>query len=317
MPGRTPDFQQVREAAARIAGQVHRTPVLTSRTLDALAGCQLHFKCEHLQRTGAFKFRGASNAVLSLSPQQAEEGVVTQSSGNHGAAVALACRQRGIRATVVMPENASRIKQAAVAAYGGRIVHCAAGQAARDAAVAHILAQEGGHLLHPFDDARVIAGQGTATLELLSQQPDLDVVITPVSGGGLLSGACLAGHGLNPRLRLYGAEPSGAGDAYRSLRSGELTAGDHVDTVCDGLRADLGQLGFAILRQHLEEVILVDDADTIAAMRLIWERLKQVVEPSSAIVLAAVLRRRELFAGQRVGLVLSGGNVDLDALPWS
>lgn len=311
-----PGLDQVREAAGRIAGHVHRTPVLTSRSLDALAGCRLHFKCEHLQRTGAFKFRGASNAVLSLSDGQARHGVVTQSSGNHGAAVALACRERGIPATVVMPEDSARIKQAAVTAFGGRIVHCPPGQAARDAAMARVLAQTGGHLVHPFNDARVIAGQGTAILELLAQVPDLDIVITPVSGGGLLSGACLAGHGVNPGLKLYGAEPAGAADAHDSLRCGRLLSGCRADTLCDGLRADLGSLGFAILGRHLEQIILVDDADTVAAMRLVWERLKQVVEPSSAIVLAAILARRELFSGQRVGLILSGGNVDLDNLPW-
>lgn len=311
-----PGLDQVREAAGRIAGHVHRTPVLTSRSLDAIAGCRLYFKCEHLQRTGAFKFRGASNAVLSLSDGQARNGVVTQSSGNHGAAVALACRERGIPATVVMPEDSARIKQAAVTAFGGRIVHCPPGQAARDAATARVLAQTGGHLVHPFNDARVIAGQGTATLELLAQVPDLDSVITPVSGGGLLSGACLAGHGVNPGLKLYGAEPAGAADAHDSLRAGRLLSGRRADTLCDGLRADLGSLGFAILGRHLEQILLVEDADTIAAMRLVWERLKQVVEPSSAIVLAAILARRELFSGQRVGLVLSGGNVDLDTLPW-
>ena len=310
------DFARVQEAAARLAGHVRRTPVLTSRSLDAIAGCRLHFKCEHLQRSGAFKFRGAGNAVLSLSKDQAGQGVVTQSSGNHGAAVALACRERGIPATVVMPVDSARIKQAAVTAFGGRIVHCPPGQAARDAAMAAVLVQTGGHLVHPFNDARVIAGQGTAALELLAQVPDLDSVIAPVSGGGLLSGTCLAGHGVNPGLKLYGAEPSGAADAEESLRTGHLVQGRRADTVCDGLRADLGSLGFAILGRHLEQIILVDDADTIAAMRLVWERLKQVVEPSSAIVLAAVLARRELFSGQRVGLILSGGNVDLDTLPW-
>ncbi|MFA7542489.1 MAG: pyridoxal-phosphate dependent enzyme, partial [Lysobacterales bacterium] len=259
-PAQVPDFGQVQEAAERIAGHVQRTPVLTSRSLDAIAGCHLHFKCENLQRTGAFKFRGASNAVLSLSDEQARRGVVTQSSGNHGAAVALACRERGIAATVVMPDNSARIKQAAVAAFGARIVACPPGQAERDRAMARVLADTGAHLVHPFNDARVIAGQGTATLELLAQVPDLDIVITPVSGGGLLSGACLAGHGLRPQLRIYGAEPAGAADAHESLRLGRLISGRAADTLCDGLRADLGSLGFAILGQHLDEILVVEDA---------------------------------------------------------
>jgi len=305
----------VRAAATRIAPHAHLTPVLRSRSLDALAGCELHFKCEHLQRVGAFKFRGACNAVFSLSDEEAARGVVTQSSGNHGAAVALACRLRGVTATVVVPRSAPSVKLAAIREFGARIVPCETNQAARDAATAEVLADTGGCLVHPFNDSRVIAGQGTATLELLQAVPGLDTVMAPVSGGGLLSGTALAAHGLQPSLRVLGAEPEGARDAHDSLKSGERITGRATDTVCDGLRAELGPLTFHILREHTEDILLVSDAEVLSAMRLIWERLKQVVEPSAAVPLAAVLRHRQHFAGRRVGLILSGGNLDLDALP--
>lgn len=309
------DFTDILAAAARIAPQARVTPVMRSRSLDALAGCELHFKCENLQRIGAFKFRGASNAVLSLGDDEAARGVVTQSSGNHGAAVALACRLRGIAATVVVPHDAPRIKLAAIADFGARIVHCDPGQAARNAVTAQVLAETGGVLVHPFNDPRVIAGQGTATLELLQQAPGLDTVMAPVSGGGLLSGTAIAAHGIDASIRVLGAEPEGARDAHDSLASGTRVTGRPVDTISDGLRAELGTLTFPILRAHVDDILLVDDAETLAAMRLVWERLKVVIEPSCAVPLAAVLRYRERFAGRRVGIILSGGNVDLDALP--
>lgn len=312
-----PSLDDVHAAAARIRGRARHTPVFTSRSLDAIAGCSLFFKCENLQRVGAFKFRGASNAVWSLGEADAARGVVTQSSGNHGAAVALACRERGIPATVVVPRSAPKIKLAAIADFGARIVPCEVAQADRDRVTAQVLADTGGNLIHPFNDARVIAGQGTATLELLHEVPDLDALVAPVSGGGLLSGACIAGHGVKPELRLFGAEPEGAADAHDSLAAGRRITGRTADTICDGLRAELGTLTFAILSEHLQAIELASDAETVAAMRLIWDRLKLVVEPSGAIPLAVVLRHREQFAGRRVGLILSGGNVDLDALPWS
>lgn len=314
---RLPGFADVLAAAARIAPHAHATPVLRSRSLDALAGCELHFKCENLQRVGAFKFRGACNAVFSLDDAEAARGVVTQSSGNHGAAVALACRLRGIRATVVVPRSAPKIKLAAIRDFGASIVPCDTGQAARDAATAEALADTGGVLVHPFNDARVIAGQGTAALELLREAPGLDTVLAPVSGGGLLSGTAIAVHGVDPGIHVLGAEPEGARDAHDSLAAGERITGRVAETISDGLRAELGTLTFPILRRHAAGILLVDDSETIAAMRLAWERLKIVVEPSGAVPLAAVLRYRERFAGRRVGIILSGGNVDLDALPWS
>lgn len=310
-----PTLADIRDAAARIVPLAHLTPVLRSRSLDALAGCELHFKCENLQRIGAFKFRGAANAVFSLDPAQAARGVVTQSSGNHGAAIALACRLRGIPATVVVPRSAPRIKLAAIAEFGARIVPCEAAQADRDRVAAQVLAETGGSLIHPYNDARVIAGQGTATLELMAQVPGLSVVMAPVSGGGLMSGTAIAAHGIDPGVVCIGAEPEGARDAHDSLASGKRITGRATDTVCDGLRAELGPLTFGILRRHLDGILLADDNQVVAAMRLVWERLKVVIEPSAAVPLAALLKHRDRFAGKRVGIVLSGGNVDLEALP--
>lgn len=310
-----PDFTDVLAAAARIAPYAHLTPVLRSRTLDALAGCELHFKCENLQRGGAFKFRGACNAIFALSDEDAARGIVTQSSGNHGGAVALASRLRGTTAIVVAPRSTPRVKLAAIAGYGARIVPCDTTQASRDAVTAQVLRDSGGVLVHPFNDPRVIAGQGTAALELLRATPAIEALIAPVSGGGLLSGSALAAHGIDPGVAVFGAEPEGARDAHDSLRSGERITGRVADTICDGLRAELGTLTFPILSEHLRDILLVDDGQITAAMRLLWERMKLVVEPSGAVPLATVLAHREVFAGRRVGIILSGGNVDLDALP--
>lgn len=310
-----PRFDDIQAAAARIAPHAHVTPVLRSRSLDALAGCELHFKAENLQRAGAFKFRGACNAVFGLDEASARRGVVTQSSGNHGAAIALACRLRGIPAHVVVPHDAPQVKLAAIRAYGARVVPCAPTIAARDAAMAQVLAQTGGEAVHPYNDARVIAGQGTATLELLQQTGGLDAVIAPVSGGGLLSGTALAAHGVDAGIEVWGAEPEQAADAHASLARGERVTDMTPDTVCDGLRAQLGTLTFPILRAHCAGIGLAGEAEIVRAMRLIWERLKLVVEPSAAVPLAVVLRQPERFAGRRVGIVLSGGNLDLETLP--
>lgn len=322
-----PGFHDVLAAAARIAPHAHVTPVLRSQSLDALAGCRLHFKCENLQRVGAFKFRGACNAVMALDADAAARGVVTQSSGNHGAAIALACGLRGIAATVVVPEGTAQVKVRAMRAYGARLVQCAStNQAARDATTAEVLAETGGVLVHPFDNARVIAGQATAALELLQAAPALDTLIAPVSGGGLLSGTVLAALGAGERdgrrIAVYAAEPAGAADAHASLAQGKRVHNDAPKTICDGLRADLGARPFALLRQaqaegRFREVLRIDDTDTVAAMRLLWERLKVVVEPSAAIAFAAILRHPETFAGRDVGVILSGGNLDLERLPWA
>ena len=310
-----PTFADVLAAAARIAPHAHATPVLRSRVLDALVGTRVAFKAEHLQRAGAFKFRGACNAVWSLTEEQAARGVVTHSSGNHGAALALAASTRGIACHVVVPEGAVKSKLAAIEAYGATLHHCAATIAAREAACAQVQRDTGAILVHPYTDARVIAGQGTAALELLNQcDGALDAVIVPVGGGGLASGTALTFAAMAPNARVFLAEPAGAAETAASLAQGTRVTDFVPDTICDGLRGTLGEPNFELLRAHDVQTLVVDDADTVEAMRLLWLRLKQVIEPSSATVLAALLRHREQFAGLRVGAILSGGNVDLDAI---
>ena len=309
-----PGFDDVLAAAARIAPHAHHTPVLRSRTLDALAGCELHFKAEHLQRIGAFKFRGACNAVWSLAQDEAARGVVTHSSGNHGAALALAARTRGIPCHVVVPDNAVAAKVAAIRAYGATLHYCAPTIAAREAAAAQVQAATGAELVHPYTDARVIAGQGTAALELLGRDGGFDAIVAPLGGGGLLGGTAITAAAVSPGTRVYGAEPAGAADAHASLQRGARVTELAPDTICDGLRGLLGAPNFELLRRHAVEVLLADDDATVRALRLFWQRTKQLIEPSSAIALAVVLGQRERFAGQRVGVILSGGNVDLDLL---
>lgn len=310
------DSSSVRDAAERIRPHALRTPVLRSRNLDALSAATLAFKCENFQRAGAFKFRGACNAVWSLSEEAAPRGVVTHSSGNHGAALALAAQTRGIPAHVVVPEDAVASKVAAIRAYGAMLHFCAPTLAARDAAAERIRADTGATLVHPFTHPAVIAGQGTAALELLDEAGTLDALIAPVGGGGLISGTAIAAHSRWPDLPVYAAEPEGAADAFESMRRGERVTDVVPHTVCDGLRAGIGAIDFDLMRANRVTVLPVSDDETIAAMRLLFSRMKIVVEPSSATVLAAVLRHREHFAGKRVGLILTGGNVDLDHLPW-
>ena len=312
-----PTHADVLAAAARIAGFATVTPVLGSRSLDAQAGCELHFKCENLQRVGAFKFRGACNAVWAMTADEAARGVVTHSSGNHGAALALAARTRGIPAHVVVPQGAVRSKVAAIQAYGATLHECAPTMAAREARAAAIAADTGARLVHPFTDPLVIAGQGTAALELLRAVPDLDLLLTPVGGGGLVCGSALAASGDIRSVPVLGAEPEGADEAWQSLQRGDRVTDFVPDTVCDGLRGTVGQINLDLMRALGVEILRVSDAETMAAMRLLWERMKLVVEPSAATVLAAVLRHPARFAGRRVGLVLSGGNLDLDALDWT
>jgi len=311
-----PTIADIRAAAARIAGRAHRTPVLTCSGLDELAGTQLFFKCENLQKAGAFKFRGASNAVLSLADEEAARGVVTHSSGNHAAALALAAKRRGIPAHIVMPENAPAAKRRAVEAYGGRITFCRPTLADRTAVAERILHETGATLVHPYDDPAVIAGQGTVALELHEQVPGLEQVVVPVSGGGLISGIALATVAVSPATEIVGVEPEQADDAQQALRAGRLLPPQIGDTIADGLRAALCERTFAVISQHVRDIVTVTEAEIVAAMRLIWERTKLVVEPSSAVTLAAVLKQPARFRGRRIGLVLSGGNVDLDRLPW-
>jgi threonine dehydratase len=311
-----PTFAQIQDAAARIAPHARVTPVMRSDALDALAGAQLHFKCENLQRGGAFKFRGACNAVWALDEAAAARGVVTHSSGNHGNALALAAATRGIRAHVVVPEGAVRAKLEAIERAGAVLHRCAPTQAAREATTARLVQETGAVLVHPYADTQVMAGQGTIALELLAQVPGLDALVTPVGGGGLASGVATAAHALHPQLRLHAAEPAGADDAARSLARGERVTDVVPDTLCDGLRALVGEPNLEALRAHRVDIITVTDEETVAATRLLWQELKLVVEVSSATAFAAILQARERFAGRRVGVVLTGGNVDLDALPW-
>lgn len=313
------DLDAVREAAVRLAGEVHRTPVATCATLDARAGRKLYFKCEHVQKVGAFKFRGATNAVLQLSPDAAARGVLTHSSGNHAQALALAARRRGISAHIVMPRHSAAAKERATRDYGAAVYLCEPTLAARESEAARIATETGATFIHPYDDPHVIAGQGTAALELLEEVADLDAIIVPVGGGGLLAGSCLAATGVAPRPRVFAAEPSGADDAARSLAAGRLIPQTAPETIADGLRTSLGELTWPILQAHVEQVIAVTDAEIVAAMRLAWERAKLLVEPSAAVALAAALSGafRAIPGLARVGIILSGGNVDLDRLPFA
>ena len=312
------DLAAIEFARQRIRSHLHETPVITCQALDAMAGRQLFFKCENLQKVGAFKYRGATNAVLSLTDEEAQNGVVTHSSGNHAQAVALAARTRGIAAHIVMPSNAPAIKRAAVEGYGGRVIRCEPTLEARETTAAEVIAETGASFIHPYNDPHVIAGQGTTALELLEQVSGLDAIITPVGGGGLLSGVSIACRGLAPEITILGAEPAGADDAARSMEAGKLIPQEGPNTIADGLLTSLGELTWPIIRDHVERIIRVDDDAIVSAMRLFWERAKLVIEPSAATALAAMLdASTTLEPGiERVGVVLTGGNVDLAQLPW-
>ena len=311
-----PTFQDVKEAAARIEGMVHRTPVMTCSSLNDRVGAQVFCKCENFQKAGAFKFRGASNAVLSLSDSEARRGVATHSSGNHGAALALAANFRGVPARIVMPSNAPQSKRAAVAAYGGTIVYCEPTQEAREATLETVVRETGAVFVHPYNNDKVIAGQGTAALELCAEVPRLDVILAPVGGGGLISGTALTAAECSVGTRVVAAEPEAADDAYRSLQAGTILSANNPDTVADGLRTSLGELTFAIIRSHVAQIVTVSEDAIVAAMHYVWERMKIVIEPSSAVPIAALLDGGLDLAGQRVGVILTGGNVDLLRLPW-
>jgi len=315
-----PSIEAIRAAAERIAPHIHRTPVLTCASLDEMAGAGLFFKCENLQKTGSFKIRGATNAVFSLGDAEAARGVVTHSSGNHAAALALAARRRGIAAWIVMPRNAPATKCRAVERYGGKITFCEPNLAARETAAREILERTGAVMIHPYDDDRIIAGQATAALELLEEVPELDFVLAPVSGGGLLSGTAIATKSLRPEARVIGCEPAGADDAFRSLAEGHIVPMPNPQTIADGLRASLAERTFAILRERVDAIHTVSEEEIVAAMRLVWERMKIIIEPSSAVAVAPATLRRLGAEGRpprRVGIILSGGNVDLGSLPFA
>jgi threonine dehydratase len=311
-----PTFADVQAAARRIAPFVHRSPVMTSHTLDEWLGTHAFLKCEHLQRMGAFKYRGATNAVQSLTLEQAVRGVAAHSSGNHGAALALAARTRGIPAHVVVPSTATRAKRAAIDAYGARVVLCEPTLEARVATLARVIAETGAIEIHPFDNDQVIAGAGTAALELAAEIPGLDAVVAPVGGGGLLSGTALATHGIDPTTRVIGAEPASADDAARSLEAGRIVvpvAANPPATIADGLLTGLSPRTFAVLVEHVETIVTVSEPEIVDAMHFVWERTKQLIEPSAAVAVAAV--RNADLSGARVGIILSGGNVDLGDRP--
>ncbi|MCH2135002.1 MAG: pyridoxal-phosphate dependent enzyme [Phycisphaerales bacterium] len=312
-----PTIEDIRKAHERIAGVVHPTPVLTCAAIDRITNCRVFMKAENLQGVGAFKFRGASNAVRSLSEGLASKGVCTHSSGNHAQALARAALERGVPAWIVMPTSAPRVKRMAVEGYGATVVDCEPTLQAREDTAAQVMEDTGATFIHPYDDARIVAGAATAAVELLEAVPDLDVIMAPVGGGGLMSGTCLAAAALAPAVRCIGVEPDGADDAARSLEAGEWIAQESPDTICDGLLTSLGKLNWPILRDHLETILTVSDDSVIEAMRLLMTRAKTVVEPSGATPLAALLARSgTIEPGTRVGLILSGGNVDPDSLPW-
>jgi threonine dehydratase len=311
-----PTFADVVEAAERIEPYVHRTPVLTSQTLNALTGAEIFLKAESFQKVGAFKARGACNAVFALSEEEAARGVATHSSGNHAQAVAYAAGLRGIPATVVMPEDAPPVKVAAVKGYGARIVWAGSQPLDRERTLGRVLEETGALFIHPSNDFHVIAGQGTAALELLDEVQDLDVVTTPVGGGGLLAGTALAAQGRAPQARVIAAEPETVDDAARSFHDGRIYPPTGAYTVADGLRTFLGDVNFPIIQKQVSDIVTVSEEGIVSALRLIWERMKIVIEPSSAVPVAALFEHAEHFHGRRVGVVLSGGNADLDQLPW-
>jgi threonine dehydratase len=311
-----PTIVEIRQAAERIQPYAHRTPVLTCAGLDRLVGSKVLLKCENLQKVGAFKFRGACNAVFSLAQSDVERGVITHSSGNHAQALALAARLRGIKAYIVMPHNSPAVKKAAVEGYGGKITFCEPTLTARESMQAQVMLETGATPVHPYNNYRIIAGQGTAALELVQDVPNLDVILAPVGGGGLLSGTAIASTELSSRIRVIGAEPEGADDAFRSLAAGKIIPMDNPQTIADGLRTSLGDLTFPIIRSHVEQIVTVSETAIIAAMKFVWERMKIIIEPSAAVAVGLLWEHKVDLTGLRVGVILSGGNVDLDSLPW-
>lgn len=303
---------EIEAAHEKIAGKIHRTPVLTSSYLNELSGALLYFKCENFQKTGSFKARGAMHSVLSLSADDAKSGVATHSSGNHGQALAWAAAQAGVKAYVVMPDNSPKVKIAAVKGYGAEITLCTSNLASRESELEKVMAQTGATFIPPYNFRNTIIGQATCAKELLEDQPDLQAIVSPVGGGGLLAGTCLSGRYFSSGVAIYGAEPEEADDAYRSLKSGHLITEHEPNTIADGLRTTLGDLTFPIIRERVADILLCSEKEILAAMRLIWERLKIIVEPSCATALAVILKNPDTFRGKRVGLILTGGNVDLE-----
>ena len=311
-----PTYQDVQDAHARIKPYIHETPVLTSSFIDTMAGAEIYFKCENFQKAAAFKARGASNAVFGLSDAQAAKGVATHSSGNHGLCLSYAASRRGIPCTVVMPRTAPQAKKDAVRGYGGRVIECEPSTSSREAVFAEVLAETGAEFVHPYNDPRVIAGQATTSRELNAQVAGLTSVIAPIGGGGMVSGTCLTLSTIAPQIKIYAAEPEQADDAYRSFTAGHIIADDAPETVADGLKVPLKDLTWHFVQSHVSDILTVSEDEIVEAMKLIWKRMKIIVEASSAVPLAAILKNPQLFQGQKIGLIVTGGNVDLDKLPW-
>ena len=309
-------LKEIELAHDRIRSFIHRTPILTNKSLNELSGASLYFKCENFQKVGAFKIRGATNTVEQLSQAEIEKGVATTSSGNHGAALSMAVTRRGGKTKVVMPNNTPKIKVNNVERNGGEVVWCEPEQSSRESVLADLVEQTGAIVVHPYNDERIVAGQGTCAKELMEDEPNLDMIVCPVSGGGLLGGTLLSVKGINSDILVFGAKPSEADDAYRSLEKGKIVANVTIDTICDGLRAQIGTITFPIIQKHVDGIIRVTEEEIIEAMKMIWERMKIIVEPSSAITLGALLKNKDMLSNKRVGLILSGGNVDLNQLPW-
>ncbi|NOH02864.1 MAG: pyridoxal-phosphate dependent enzyme [Chloroflexi bacterium] len=312
----TVTLTDIQQAAERIKPYAHRTPVLTNESLNRQVGAQVFLKCENMQKVGAFKFRGACNAVFSLTDEEARRGVVTHSSGNHAQALALAARLRGIPAYIVMPDNAPQVKKNAVAGYGGQITFCEPTLEARESTMERIRLDTGATVVHPYNNERVIAGQGTAALELLEDVPDLDVVVAPVGGGGLLSGTSIAAKGIKKEIRVIAAEPEMADDAFRSMQAGKIIPSVNPKTIADGLLTSLGELTFPIIQKNVEQIVTVSEAGIIAAMKFVWERAKIIIEPSAAVAVGILWEMKIDLSGLKIGVIISGGNVDLEKLPW-
>ena len=311
-----PVFDDVLRAHERIKPHIHHTPVLTSEFMNKLTGAELFFKCENYQKAGAFKVRGASNAVFGLSEEQAKKGVATHSSGNHGLSLSYAAGRRGIPVSVVVPRTAPEAKKEAMRGYGATVVECEPSTSSREAVFAEVVAKSGADFVHPYNDPRVIAGQGTCSLELNGQVDDLDAVIAPIGGGGMISGTCLTLSNISPNTKIYAAEPEQADDAYRSFKAGHIIADDAPVTIADGLKVPLKERTWHFVSNHVTDILLASEQEIIDAMYLTWQRMKIVMEPSCAVPLATILKNKELFAGKRVGVIITGGNVDLKKLPW-
>ncbi len=311
-----PTFQDMLDAHERIAPHIHRTPVLTSSYFNELIGAQLFFKCENFQKAGAFKVRGASNAVFGLSHEHAQNGVCTHSSGNHALSLSYAAGRRGIPCNVVMPRTAPDAKKAAVRGYGGIITECEPSTTSREEVFAQVQAQTGGDFVHPYNDPRVIAGQGTCSREFLEQTDGLDMMIAPIGGGGMISGTCLTLSHLAPEVQIIASEPENADDAYRSFKAGHIIADDAPQTIADGLKVPLKERTWHFVSKHVTDILTASEEEIVDAMKLTWQRMKLVMEPSCAVPLATILKNKDMFAGKRVGVIVTGGNVDLDKLPW-